>query len=230
MSVQLPLGIRLRPDATFASFVPGRNAEAVDFLRNRFDAGQMLYIWGGTGTGKTHLLHAACQAVSAAGGSVVYLPFARIDELAPEMLDGLESLSLICMDDVEHIAGHEAWERRVFGLFNAVRERSGRLLAAANAAPRSLGLSLPDLATRFGWGLVFQLQPLGDEDLGAALAGRARALGIDLPDEVTRYLLQRFARDVTALFALLDRLDRESLSAQRRLTVPFVRSVIERGR
>jgi DnaA family protein len=225
--IQLPLGIRLRPEATFESYLAGLNREALDYLRARFDAGRNVYLWGGAGTGKTHLLHAACQAAGARGEGVVYLPLGRSGELAPELLDGLETLALVCIDDLQSIAGLQEWERRLFALFNAVRERGGRLLLAADRPPRSLGVALEDLRTRFAWDLVFQLQPLGDDELEAALIRRAQALGMELPDEVARYLVQRLVRDVATLFRLLDLLERESLSAQRRLTVPFVRGVLE---
>jgi DnaA family protein len=222
--VQLPLGIRLRPEATFESYLAGPNREAVEHLRARFDAGHNVYLWGGAATGKTHLLHAACQA---AGGGAVYLPLGRSAGLAPDVLEGLETLALVCIDDLQSIAGLADWERRLFALFNAVRERGGRLLLAADRPPRSLGVALEDLRTRFAWDLVFQLQPLGDDDLAPALERRARALGMELPDEVARYLTQRLVRDIATLFRAIDLLERESLSAQRRLTVPFVRGVIE---
>lgn len=227
MSLQLPLGIQLRPDATYESFIAGPNGEAVDYLRNRFEPGQSVYLWGSAGTGKTHLLHAACRSIDETGGSAIYLPFELMDEWTPDILDGTESLALICLDDVQRFAGHEEWERRVFRLFNSARERASRILLAGSTSPRALGMGLLDLSTRFAWGPVFQLQPLGDADLPVALAARARALGMEMPDEVARYLLQHFVRDTAALFCLLDRLDHESLSAQRRLTVPFVRGVIE---
>jgi DnaA family protein len=244
MTVQLPLGLRLRPEATFEGFVPGRNAEALRWMQEAAGRGvpetddegsglhppalKTLYLWGGTGTGKTHLLHAACRAASDRGVSSVYVPLARIDELDPAVLEGLERLTLVCLDDVQFIAGRGAWERGVFTLFNAVRDHPGSLLVAGSGPPGSIGIGLPDLATRLAWGLVLQLQPLGDDELQLALVRRARALGIDLPEEVARFMVQRFARDTTSLFRLLDGLDRESLAAQRRLTVPFLQSVIDR--
>jgi DnaA family protein len=141
------------------------------------------------------------------------------------MLEGLEALSLVCIDDVDTIAGDAAWEAALFHLFNRVRERGARIVIAGSASPRALGLGLPDLATRLAWGLVFQLHPLGDEEKAQALQLRARGRGMEMPEAVARYLLQHHARDMAALFALLERLDRASLAAQRRLTVPFVREI-----
>jgi DnaA family protein len=229
VSAQLPLQIRFRDGMTYAELVPGRNAEAVACLRDGLAAGQGVYLWGGSGTGKTHLLQAVCRPAAGRGEPVVYLPLRQRAELAPAMLEGLETLALICIDDIDAIAGDAVWEAALFHLFNRVRERGGRIVIAGAAAPRNLGLSLPDLATRLGWGLVFQLHPLTDEEKAQALRLRARARGMEMPDAVAAYLLQRHARDMAALFALLERLDQASLAAQRRLTVPFVREVAGEG-
>jgi DnaA family protein len=166
-----------------------------------------------------------CRPAAERGEPVVYLPLRQRAELAPALLEGLETLVLICIDDVDAIAGDAAWEAALFHLFNRVRERGGRIVITGAAAPRNLGLSLPDLATRLGWGLVFQLHPLTDAEKAQALRLRARARGMEMPEAVAAYLLQRHARDMAALFALLERLDQASLAAQRRLTVPFVREV-----
>lgn len=225
MNTQIPLRIRFRDDSTFDGFVPGRNAEALHHLRDDLAAGRSVYLWGGAGTGKTHLLEAVCRAGAARGASAVYLPLRQRADLAPALLEGMEALSTVCVDDIDAIAGDAAWETALFHLFNRVREGSGRIVIAGAASPRALGLGLSDLATRLSWGLVFQLHPLPDEEKGQALRLRARARGMDMPEAVSRYLLQHHARDMGSLFELLERLDRAALAAQRRLTVPFVRTV-----
>lgn len=225
MSAQLPLQIRFRDGTTFAEFVPGRNAEAVQHLQHTFGSGQSIYLWGAAGTGKTHLLQAVCRPGAGRGEPVVYVPLRQRDEYSPALLEGLEALALVCIDDIDVVAGDAAWETALFHLFNCIRERGGRLALGGAVSPRALGLGLPDLATRLAWGLVFQLHALDDEGKAQALRLRARARGMDMPEAVARYLLQRHARDLGALFALLERLDRASLAAQRRLTVPFVREV-----
>lgn len=226
MNVQLPLGISLRPGATFSGYVAGSNTEAVATLRDRTEFVRSLYLWGGHGTGKSHLLQASCHAAAARGEGAVYLPLVQAGEFTPEILDGLESLSLICVDDIQAIAGQADWEQRLFHLYNQAREQGRSIVITGDRPAHSLGLGLPDLLTRLGWDLVFQLHPLGDEDLGKAMRTRAAALGMDLPEEVVGWLLRRCARDTTTLFTLLDRLDRASLSAQRRLTIPFVRELV----
>lgn len=235
--MQLPLGIKLPDSSTFANFVRGDNDEVVDHVRRCLEKGgddnAAIYIWGAGGCGKSHLLQAACHAVAAAGKACVYLPLKTAhgqgpEALFPEMLDGLESLALICIDDIDVVAADEAWEAALFHLYNRVHAAGSRLLVAGHAAPADLPLQLADLRSRLAWGWIFQLQVLADEDKKRALQLRASTRGFDLPDDVSDYLLRYFPRDMHALFALLDRLDTASVVAQRRLTIPFVKTVLER--
>ncbi|MFT6430691.1 MAG: DnaA family protein [Halopseudomonas sp.] len=118
------------------------------------------------------------------------------------------------------------WEEALFHVYNRLREQGGRLLMAASASPRNMGFSLPDLISRLGWGLVFQLQPLDDQNKQEALKLRAERRGLQLPDEVARFMLSRGARGMGELFAVLEKLDHASLQAQHRLTIPFVKRIM----
>lgn len=225
MGGQLPLGLRTRAPRTFASFVEGADGEALAWLSAT--AGRAFgFLWGARSTGKTHLLQAACQAVAEWGGRVAYLPLADEPGLGPPLLEGLGALDLVCVDDLHVAAGEAAWERALFTLYNELQVYGAGLVCAADRPPGRLGIQLPDLASRLSWGPVFHLRGLDDEALGAALQRRAWALGMTLSDDVVGYLLRRERRDAAALFGLLERLERASLSAQRRLTIPFVREVL----
>jgi len=225
MTAQLALRIGLRDVATFDNFESGGNGAAVHALRSA--AEPFIYLWGAPGTGRTHLLQAACHAAAAQGETPAYLPCAEID--SPEVLEGLEALTLVCLDDLHRVAGREAWESALFGFYNAARAVGTRLVVSADAGPQGLALRLPDLFSRLTWGPVFRLNPLSDEEKISALQRRAAARGLELTSEVGAFLLRRAPRDTHALFSLLDRLDDASLVAQRRLTIPFVREQLHEG-
>lgn len=230
--VQLPLGVQLRENASFASFFAGPNAELLRQLENiARDTGSntaaVHFIWGTRGSGRSHLLQAISHAAGERGRSVAYLPLAELATSDPGMVEGLTQLSLVCLDDVQAVAGRRNWEEALMVLVDGLRAGGGHLLAAASGPPMELGLSLKDLATRLAWGPVYAIKPLTDEDKIRLLQQRARGRGLELPEEVGRFLLTRSAREIPALLSILDRLDHASLAAQRRLTVPFVRTVLE---
>ena len=225
---QLTLGIRLNDSASFANYFPGRNAEVLNHLRACAHGENHLpvLIWGRPGSGKTHLLHAACHAATARGEAPAYLPMRAAARWSPEVLDGLERCPLVCVDDVDALAGQAVWEEALFHLYNRVTEQGARLALSACAPPAELKLKLPDLTSRLAWGLVLHLEALDENDKLVALQLRAQQRGFELPGEVAQFLLRRCPRDTASLFALLDHLDQASLAAQRKLTIPFVRELI----
>ena len=228
MAAQLPLPLRLPAAARFDNFVAGPNAEIVAAVRQLATEpnAAVLFLSGAAGSGKTHLLQAACRQAVAGDESAVYLPLAEWGELDLGVLEGLEHYALLALDDLDVIAGRHDWEEALFHLFNRVREAGGRWLCAAHAAPEQLGLCLPDLRSRLGWGSVYALQPVDDAARTQILRVRAHERGLELPEDTAQFLLRRCPRDLPALMALLERLDAAALSAQRRLTVPFVREVL----
>ena len=230
--VQLPLGVQLRDTASFATFFAGPNAELLRQLENlAVNAGgasqpAVHFIWGSAGCGRTHLLQAASRAVGEQGRSAAYLPLAELADSDPRLLEGLTQLSLVCLDDVQAVAGRRAWEEALMSLCDGLRASGGCLLAAGTQPPMELGLGLKDLATRLAWGPVYALRPPTDADKILLLQQRALGRGLELPEEVGRFLLTRGTRDIPSLLSVLERLDHASLAAQRRLTVPFVRDVL----
>lgn len=227
---QLPLGVRLREGASFANYYPGINRDAVRLLQASATApGEFIYLWGPRGSGKTHLLHAVCHQAGARSQPLAYLPLRELASLSPEALEGLEQLPLVMMDDIDALAGQANWETALFHLYNRIREQGGRLIMAGLHSPASIGIVLPDLRSRLAGGLVLQLRALPDHDKAEALRLQARQRGMDMPEEVAAYLLRRCPRDMTALFALLDVLDQATLAAQRKLTIPFVKEVLQHG-
>ena len=223
---QLALPLQLADHAVFASFLDAGNETLVATLAGIAggEPGQGCWLWGGAATGKTHLLQAVCDR---AGDRSVYLPLAMLADAGPEMLEGLASRELVCIDDADRVAGDETWELALFNLFNDLQEAGGRLLIAATTAPRECRFRLPDLASRMTRLPVFQVHALDEPQRVAALQLRARHRGLELPDETAGYLIKRSRRDMASLYGLLDKLDLEALRAQRRLTIPFVRDVLQ---
>jgi DnaA family protein len=227
---QLSLEVRLADYALFETYFAGPNAAAVhglcDLMRSADTA--VLWLWGAPETGKTHLLQAGVNAADASGHRTAYLPLDPRFELSPPVLEGMDDIDVVCIDDVDAIAGDSGWEQALFGLFERLRERRGRLVLAARQAPLNCGFELPDLASRFASGATFALRPLTDDDKLKAIQLRAEWRGLHLPDDTARYLISRVDRRCAQLFTLLDALDREALAAQRKLTVPFVKAVLEK--
>lgn len=223
MGEQLLLNIKLRDDATFANFFSGHNSELLYCLIAQQEP--YLYIYGGVGTGKSHLLQAACHLAGEHGKAAAYLPLQE-PGFMPQMLEGLEHLYLVAIDDIQQVAGHHDWEIALFNLYNQARETGTHLLIAADQSLQSLPVQLADLRSRLGWGPVFHLNPLSDEEKQQAIQQRAVNRGMQLNDEVAAYLLKNTPRDMRSLFNLLDKLDEASLKAKRKLTIPFVKEYL----
>lgn len=228
-SPQLPFDFSVTAHSTFANYlVSARNAELVDLLQ-RFEnyAEPVAFVWGGTGLGKSHLLQAVCHDQDTRGClQPLYLPMAKIRVFGPDVFSSLHHMDLICLDDLQLVAGERAWEETLFAFFNRARDAGVRLLVAADRPPRGLAFALPDLASRMSWGVIYQLHELNDADKLAALDQRAREKHMPMPPEVLNYIFTRHARDMQSLLGVLETLDQLSLAEKRRLTIPFVKQVM----
>jgi len=223
---QIPLALKLQPHASFDSFVPGPNSAAIEHLNAVAIGNRRESVWlcGPPNSGKSHLLAAACRVASEADLRPIYLSLDPTGE--PAMLGQLENMDLIALDNIHLVAGDSAWEAALFSIFNARLERGG-LVVAASAAPRESGFDLADLVSRAGAAAIYRLNYLDDEELQAAVIGHATRRGLSLESAEASYLLQRYSRDMGELTACLDRIDQYSLAAQRRVTIPLLREVIE---
>lgn len=230
---QLPLEFHRNQAATFDTFLPGPNVELVTALRALSAVpvpGRAIAIWGAGGTGRTHLLQALCAAsMRERGEAVVYVPMRDALGFGPGVLEGAATRPLVCIDDIGLAAGHPDWEQALFGLYNAVRDRGQSFVFTADRAPRDLPFDLADLRTRLGWGLVYQLRPLADDDKLALIRQRGRERGLDIGQEVAEFLLRRLPRDVGGLCAIIERIDSASLAAHRHVTIPFVKTLLDAG-
>jgi DnaA family protein len=224
---QLPLALALADYASFETFVGGSNATAVEHVRSLAHGGtDTVWLWGAQGAGKTHLLQAACREATAAGRRAMYV---ALPAVSPEILSGLEHIDVLAVDDVQTVAGDGAWEQSLFVILNAFSSRSGALLLAASAPASQCGFRLADLKSRGAGAVTYRLAPLDDAQRAQALRLHAAARGLALEAAAAEFLLARVARDMSALTSWLARLDRASLTAQRKLTIPFIRELMARS-
>jgi DnaA family protein len=231
LTSQLSLNIRLRDTATFDNFYIGQNQLVLAYLDAWLasTAGYLrAYLFGQTGTGRSHLLQAACHQANILGYTAAYLPLKESAHLSPDILEGLEDMGLVCIDDIQAIGGNAVWEEALFHFYNRSESAQNRFLIAGNTIPAGLGLALPDLVSRLDACVRFQIQSLNDDEKRLALQQRAKIRGLTLSNEAGDFLLSRYSRDMSALFNLLEQLDQASLIARRSLTIPFIKTVLGR--
>jgi len=223
---QLPLALRYPPDQRFETFVaaPAGALAQLHALALTANA-DWLYLAGPAGVGKTHLALAVCAAAEAAGRRVAYLPLKAASGRLHDALDAFHG-EVMALDGLDAIAGQRDDEIALFDFHNRGRAAGIAVLYTAQAAPDALPLALPDLRSRLAQCTRVTLSPLEDDGRREVLRERAQRRGLVLEDAALDWLLRRVDRDLASLTALLDRLDRASLAAQRRITVPFLRAVL----
>jgi len=234
--LQLPLNIRLSDAFCFANFFGDANAEAVTELKNALarlaqpgsTAVESIFLYGLPGTGKTHLLQSACQLARELEVDSVYLPLGQPGLESPQVLEGLGQLSLVCIDDVQLVAGNPEWETALFGLYERLKDH-GLLVCASTAAPAETGFAMKDLVSRLQRGLVYGLRGLAHNQKLEVIRQRAKLRGLEITDDVAAYIEKHFPRDMQTLVSLLEQLDEQSLIQQRRITIPFIRSLLEQS-
>jgi len=231
---QLPLALRYPPDQRLDTFVaaPAGALEQLRALASRASArergtdSEMIYVAGPAGVGKTHLLLATCAAADAAGSRAAYLPLIAAAGRLRDALSALEGNDVLALDGLEAIAGNRDDEVALFDAHNRARAAGVALLYSARDIPDALALVLPDLRSRLGQCARITLSPLDDDGRREVLRQRAQRRGLILEEAALDWLLKRVGRELGGLTTLLDRLDRASLAAQRRITVPFLRQTL----
>lgn len=225
---QLSLSVRLDDHATFANYfsVPGSSNELARRALQNIGSPDFIYLWGGAGTGRSHLLQALCREFS---GSWIYLPLAELVQDDPvNVLEGLDSMDMLALDDLDSVVNQADWSEQIFHLYNRLQQQGKALVISASCAPAEIQTPLADLQSRLSAMQVFRLQPLNDNQLQEALRLRASFRGFELPRPVAEYLLRHFPRSIQHQIAFLDQLDVGSLEAKRKLSIPLVKELLLR--
>lgn len=225
---QLPLALRFPPEQRLETYLG--DASGVIARLQAVAAGELsevLYLQGGDGSGKTHLLLGACATAEGAGRRPQYLSLARVRGQARDAFEGLEHADMVALDDLDAIGGAPADEVALFDLHNRLRDAGVGLVYAAVATPVMLELDLPDLRSRLAQCTLVPLRTLDDAGRADVLRQRAASRGLAFDDAALDWLLTRCSRDLSDLSAMFERIDRASLAAQRRITVPFLRQVLD---
>lgn len=231
MSHQLPLNLQFPDLLSFDSFyVTDENRGTVEQLRvvaSGDSNSPPVLLRGARHAGKTHLLQALCHRAGAEGLAASYLPLELADKEIPcEALDGLERLDLLCLDDLQVIAGRGQWEHALVQLASRVSDSGTAMVVTSDAAPEALGLHSRGLEFRLSIFSQLFVEPLSEEDTVWALQMRASSKGVKLRENVARYLVRHYSTDLAILARTLDALDYASLAAKRRLTIPFIKSLL----
>jgi DnaA family protein len=229
MALQLELGIKPTIKYSFENYVVSEhNTQAVSHLKYMVAniESTYIYLWGATRVGKSHLLHAVSEYAVKYELSATYFSFENIEAVTPDLLDSLEAYDIICLDDIQYIAGNKLWEEALFGLYNLIKDANKILIITSNCAVANLNIKLADLKSRLVSGISYHLKFLSDEDKVKLLQINANERGMTLSSELAQFLISRGSRDIAGLFIMLDKLDEASLRYKRKLTIPFVKSVL----
>ena len=217
-------------DAYFDSFfVTDAQQMLVASLKQfvEYKAEDFVYISGIEGLGKSHLLQAVCHLADGLQQSNLYLPLDQVKDFDPQdVLADHQHSRILCLDDVHVIAGNAAWEVALFDLYNQRISLKLPLYISAKKPAAMLDMQLADLKSRLSAMLSFQMTDLSDAEKSALLHFRALQRGMELNDSCLMFILQRSSRDINDLMQLLQRLDQSSLVQGRKITVPFIKSVM----
>lgn len=225
---QIPLRLNLQQVYTLSNYYYAQT-ELKQVISRFCELGEIdfLYLWGNESSGKTHLLLAIAEQIQKSAKRALYLPFAELVESAsPDVLESVEDLDLLCIDDLDALAGSPEWEEALFHCFNRLQHTGCKLLVSSQYNPAMTTIKLADLRSRLATGLVYQLEALKDEDKHQMLMLQSQSRGLKLPEEVAHYILRHHSRDTHELMELLKQLDSASMVEKRRLTIPFVRQIL----
>lgn len=234
---QLSLGLGLSNKMTLNNFINTENKTITEYINNLLTAEHKenlseileknLYIYGESGSGKTHLLHGICNLANEKQLSSIYLDAKSITEKDIQNLEEIQYLEVICVDNIEHIAGKEQWEMAFFNLFNNAYMKGTSLIMASSHKPKKLNIKLPDLLSRLQWVLAFKINPLQDDDLLQALKNKCIHKGIIISEQILEFIIYRLSRNLSELSIAIEKLSGLAIANKRKVTIPFVKKILD---
>jgi len=226
---QLAFPLAINDKASFDNFWVGHNSELITAIKTSVATGEprVVYFYGASGCGKSHLLFAAMRLAKEEVINTSYLSLSD-SYVSPAMLEVVDVEHLVCVDNIHAWAGDKHKERALFTLFEQIKHAGGQLLVGARQPPDSSGFTIRDLISRLSSGLIYPLHELSDEQRIEALKMRAHQRGLSMSDDVVKFLVSRSTRDTAELFSILDKIDQASLAEKRRVTIPFLQQLLRR--
>ena len=220
---QLPLNLNLDSETRFQNFFEfGMESEIVKELKGEFS---MVYLWGGAGSGRTHLLQAVTYEAYAKREPSIFLPLKKADNYSPEILSGIEGVDVVCLDDIQAIARDLRWEEAIFRLYNYAQETKCKLVISADRAPQNLPMNLADLKSRLCSFPVFMLHSPDEKAQLEILRYRAKLRGVKLENDVLNFISKNMRRGLHEIIDLLEKLDVASKIEKRKITIPLIKKV-----
>jgi len=222
---QLSLPLVLDHAFSWSRFFVGSNqvlVQSLQALKNDV-ASQQIYLWGSQGSGKTHMLQALCHQLLEDHVSVFYVDLAQ-PSLQPDVLEGLDQFTVVCLDNIDAVFGSDRWELALFMCYHQIQGEGHNLVTAANSLPEKV--KLRDLQSRLLAGATFHIEIPKSDKLPEVMQFLAGSYGLELSQDVVDYLLTHAKRDIKSITHYMDKLHQASLQEKRRLTVPFVKSVL----
>lgn len=242
--MQLALPVWFSEDQSFDSFIADDNALVVEFLTSFINGDQeglstnsipFCLLHSLQSAGKSHLLYASCQYASENNSSHAYFDLKMLHQFPASVILEAQQKDLICIDNIHVVKDDLTWQIAIFDLLNKVIEKNQsianpehycKVIISATHSPASIGLSLPDLVSRLSWGTVFKLAPLNDDKSKLFMRQKLAGKGLEASDEVVNFLVTRLSRNMAKQIEIINLLDRKSLESKRKLTVPFVKQVL----
>lgn len=228
--MQLLLPVTYNSTQTFSSFIEGEGIEGLlgNELQRAIDSDNFTahYLSGQHGVGCTHLLNACCHYADAQQKSSMLLPMEQVIAATPELIQGLESVDVVCIDNVDLVEKSKEWQTALFNLFNALQQNQATIIFAGHQVPTKLKLTLPDLASRLQWCTLFQLPELTENQKIDALIQHAHLMEFEVTEDVAKFMINRLPRNMIFLMQALETMAKQSVALKRVVTVPFVKEVL----